>query len=293
MWRSVNTDITLDAGRYSILVKVTAYRRKTASGPESVVEQHASCRREKLVQIGLSYDLAHTKGLDVETEEEKRQREEREERHRFAERTKLREQTIKKLQKQHIREKKIMARKERLMERDRLRHEAVASYHAEPLEEDESSYGDMKSANGNGFSHVNGNGNVTSQSTRKPPVPSRPSRPSLNMSFSRHGHRDVAALLDDFEFDSDIDMPPEESPRTGKAPSLSSESAFGERGEDPWNAVCVVGLKVFSKDPQLKLQVVKPEGGNGEAPLDRDDPAVSVSATLEKRSSWLTGDWTR
>ncbi|QKX59290.1 uncharacterized protein TRUGW13939_06422 [Talaromyces rugulosus] len=284
MSRSVNTDITLDAGRYSILVKVTAYRRKATTNPENVVEQLASCRREKLVQIGLSYDLAHTKGLEVETDEEKMQREEREERHRFAERTKLRERTIKKLQQQHIREKKIMARKERMMEQDRLRQAAAASYHAEPLEEDDSTYGDIKTPNGNGY--VNGNGNSVSQSTRKARVPSRPPRPSLNMSFSRHGNRDVAELLQDFEFDSDIDMPPEDSPRASKLPSLSAESTFGEGGEDPWNAVCVVGLKVFSKDPQLKLQVVKPEGGNGEAPLDRDDPAMS--ATLEKRSSWLT-----
>lgn len=294
MSRSVNTDITLDAGRYSILVKVTAYRRKGTTSPETVVEQHASCRREKLVQIGLSYDLAHTKGLEVETEEEKTQREEREERHRFTERTKLREQTIKKLQQQHIREKKIMARKDRMMVRDRLRQAAAANYHAEPLdEEDDSSHDDMKTpnGNGNGYSYVNGNGNSISQSTRKARVPSRPPRPSLNMSFSRHGHRDVAELLEDFEFDSDIDMPPDESPRASKPPSLSTESTFGQGGEDPWNAVCVVGLKVFSKDPQLKLQVVKPEGGNGEAPLDRDDPAVS--ATLEKRSSWFTGDWNR
>lgn len=231
-----------------------------------------------MVQIGLSYDLAHTKGLEMETKEEKRQREEREERHRFAERTKLREQTIKKLQQQHIRAKKIMARKERMMERDRLREAAAANYHSEPLEEKEDN---MKTANGNG--------NSVTQSMKKARMPSRPSRPSLNMNFSRHGNRDVAELLEDFEFDSDIDMPPEESPHAGKPPSFATKSNLGEGVEDPWNAVCVVGLKVFSKDPQLKLQVVKPEGGNGEAPLDRDDPAMS--ATLEKRSSWLTGDW--
>ncbi|KAH8696223.1 calpain-like protein [Talaromyces proteolyticus] len=295
MSRSVNTDITLDAGRYSVLVKVTAYRRKNANNPENVVGKHASSRREKLVQIGLSYDLAHTKGLDVETEGEKREREERDERHQFVERTKLRERTVKKLQKQHIREKKIIARKERMMEREHLRKAAAASYHAEPLEEIGSEHHlmeDAKMPNGNGSVNGNGytNGNGATLPTRKARMPSRPPRPSLNMSFARNSHRDEAELLQDFEFDSDIDMPPEESPVVSKQPASFPEPC-ASGNTDPWNAVCVVGLKVFSKDPQLKLHVSRPECGDGEAPLDRDDPAVS--ATLERRPSWLTGEWKR
>jgi hypothetical protein len=47
---------------------------------------------------------------------------------------------------------------------------------------------------------------------------------------------------------------------------------------DPLNAVCVVGLRVYSKDPRLSLEVVRPVPGDDvEAALDMDDPAVSAT----------------
>jgi hypothetical protein len=107
---------------------------------------------------------------------------------------------------------------------------------------------------------------------------------------SANRYQEMMELLQDFEFDSDLDMPAEHSP---SHPSPSSTTSFpgppppngggGDGSVNPWNAVCVVGLKVFSKDPELKLQVVRPGCYDGEAPLDRDDPAVS--ATFETRSS--------
>jgi hypothetical protein len=299
MSRTVNTDITLDAGKYSVLVKVTAYRRKNADGPEDVVRYNASNRREKLVQIGLSYDLAHTKGLAMDTEAEKREGAEREERHRLAERQKLREQTVQKLKQQHIREKKVQARRKRIAERERLQQAAEkASSHGESQEQNIISNGRHEHdnlTNGLGIQKAIEHG---TSSTTNGILSNRPS-PRLKTNFTKKSSSDdeIAEMLEDFEFDSDLDMPPESShsPSLSSSassplpPSSSSGGGSGQRGDNhnPWNAVCVVGLKVFSKDPLLKLQVVKPGccGERGEAPLDRDDPAVS--ATLEKRTSWL------
>lgn len=303
MSRSVNTDITLDAGRYCVLVKVTAYRRKNVDSPEDVVRLTASRRREKLVQIGLSYDLAHTKGLTLETEAEKKEREEREERQRFLERQKLREHTMKKLQQQHIREKKMQARRERMMRRERLREAVVAekNFHAEPEDvEDEELTPKVQHGHDNldqmmGTHNGNGLHSAPPTTTRRARVSSRPIKPMLRTDYpktSANRYQEMMELLQDFEFDSDLDMPPEHSP---SQPSPSSTTSFpgppppnggGADGSvNPWNAVCVVGLKVFSKDPELKLQVVRPGCFDGEAPLDRDDPAVS--ATFETRSSFF------
>jgi hypothetical protein len=295
MWRSVNTDITLDAGRYSVLVKVTAYRRKDTVPPEEVIRQNASIRREKLVQIGLSYDLAHTKGLVVETEEEKKEREEREERHRFTERLKLREETIKKLQKQWIRDKKMAARQRRRAEREamvqEMAHPSCTEHHENHrVGSDDSGFG---SGDAMGDSKRNGNGLPTMRKDRQS---SRPPPPSLNLSFASTGYRDDREFLQDFEFDSDVDMPPEEPrepknniERTVSASPLGADPSSNEGMDGPWNAVCVVGLRVYSKDPQLRMQVVRPHPDESEAPLDRDDPAVS--ATQEKLL-WLgVSDW--
>ncbi len=74
MTRSVSTDITLGAGSYFVLMKITAIR---VGGPtlDDVIADRAGNTRDKLIQVGLSYDIAHAKGVIVETEQEKEKRE--------------------------------------------------------------------------------------------------------------------------------------------------------------------------------------------------------------------------
>ena len=62
MRRSVSTEIELEAGKYLILVKVTAIRNTDCTTVERVVRDTCKENREKLLQVGLSYDLAHAKG---------------------------------------------------------------------------------------------------------------------------------------------------------------------------------------------------------------------------------------
>lgn len=76
MNRSVSTDISLEAGTYWILMKITA-RPNGNCEIEEALSGYVDNRREKLIQMGLSYDLAHAKGIIVETEKEKKEREER------------------------------------------------------------------------------------------------------------------------------------------------------------------------------------------------------------------------
>jgi hypothetical protein len=63
-----------------------------------------------------------------------------------------------------------------------------------------------------------------------------------------------------------------------RAPRRNQERPFGEDDDDivdPWNAVCVVGLRVYSKDPDLRIDIVMP--GEGEKPgLDIDDKQAGV-----------------
>ena len=76
MNRSVSTDINLEAGTYWILMKITA-RPNGNCEIEEALPGYVDNKREKLFQLGLSYDLAHAKGIIVETEKEKKEREER------------------------------------------------------------------------------------------------------------------------------------------------------------------------------------------------------------------------
>ncbi|KGQ02051.1 hypothetical protein PAAG_11232 [Paracoccidioides lutzii Pb01] len=77
MSRSVSADITLEPGTYTVLVRVRATKSKIAP-PEEVIKEKATTDREKLVQIGQFYDLAHTKGVDLESGEEEAERKKKE-----------------------------------------------------------------------------------------------------------------------------------------------------------------------------------------------------------------------
>ena len=78
MSRSVSTDLELDPGIYSVLMKITARRYQGNSTPEDIIRENVKLRQNKLIQTGLAYDLAHAKGAIKETEAEKQGRQERE-----------------------------------------------------------------------------------------------------------------------------------------------------------------------------------------------------------------------
>ena len=80
--------------------------------------------------------------------------------------------------------------------------------------------------------------------------------------------------------DSDLDFPPEPS-----SSEVLEEVAAGEDDEnaefadDPWNAVCVVGLRVYSMDSGLCVEIVRPrhDEEDGDTPLDVDDASKGAS----------------
>ncbi|KAF3388884.1 Calpain-type cysteine protease ADL1 [Penicillium rolfsii] len=295
MARSVNAEIDLEPGRYQVLMKITAYRHDEES-TEETVRRLASTHREKLVQVGLSYDLAHAKGLVAETDQERYESERR----KACEWKRLRDETKRKLQKEWIRERKMAARQQRQAARRPRRMTSGASPDRGPIPnqiladnkatQSPTDVGSVASdvsdrrpvTNGtsasvptiqfNGLHARHASGGSTRRRAESP-------RPSLNTRLA-NDNLDAAdlELLDGFEFDSDLDMPIEEPKNRPPFANLEGPA------EDPWNAVCVVGLRVYSQDPKLSLQVMSPvPEDDTEAPLDRDDPAAS--ATLEK-SFW-------
>jgi hypothetical protein len=77
MKRSVSTELDLPAGSYTVLVKIKATRFPNST-PEETIRSTCVRRREKLLSIGLSYDLAHAKGQFREQEKERLKREKEE-----------------------------------------------------------------------------------------------------------------------------------------------------------------------------------------------------------------------
>lgn len=305
MGRSVNAEINLDPGHYHVLMKITAFRHESAESTEDTVRRVASTRREKLVQVGLSYDLAHAKGLVGESEQEKCENE----MFKRVQRRKLRDEIKKDMQKEWIRQRKLSARRERMeagrpggspytpssstfgrgSERGGLPSQIIADEIVQESPVDlasvSSDNSDRRVQNGSGSVptiHVNGgeglharhasNGWKRSAESPRPSLDARVATDVLDASDLE--------LLEGFEFDSDVDMPPDESEVKGQPPMDEEDLSV-----DPWNAVCVVGLRVYSKDSKLSLQVIRPvQEESPEAALDRDDPAAS--ATTHQRDSY-------
>jgi hypothetical protein len=66
--RSATTEVDLEAGTYEVLLQISGQRDSTQPKVEDVVTQNWLARREKLMAIGLSYDLANAKGQGREPE---------------------------------------------------------------------------------------------------------------------------------------------------------------------------------------------------------------------------------
>lgn len=92
--RSVNVELELEAGEYTVLMKINATRDLSVLPIEKVIRKYARDRRDKLVAVGMSYDLAHSKGKMIETEEEKKSRKAAEKRRQDKEREALKKEIM-------------------------------------------------------------------------------------------------------------------------------------------------------------------------------------------------------
>ena len=138
MHRSVSTDLELDAGTYSVLMKITARRWQEDSTPEDIIRNNVKYRQQKLIQIGRAYDLAHAKGDIRETEEEKVEHQKREEKKKAADKKKQREAKSKTKRKQWEYGKREKAREKRYTQKREAynRKKAEAQKAAEQTEGD-------------------------------------------------------------------------------------------------------------------------------------------------------------
>ena len=68
--RSINAEVDLETGTYQVHVKLVGKRDSSKLRVEDAIQQHWNERRNKLLQVGLSYDLAHAKVPFIEVEED-------------------------------------------------------------------------------------------------------------------------------------------------------------------------------------------------------------------------------
>lgn len=172
--RSATTEVDLEAGIYEVLLQISGQRDSQLPKVEDIVTQNWLARREKLMSIGLSYDIANAKGQGKEPEPAAR--------------------------------------------------------------------------------------------TPTDATPTAPSEPAVAVDASNVDSTGAAGTTVDATFT--VDTVPDPAP-----------------AEAPWDAVCVVGLKVFASRTAAAIRVVKPTAAApavGKANLDVDDPEKDATEKVAK-----------
>lgn len=353
MSRSVSTDVELEPGIYSVLMKITAKRWTGDLTPDQVVRNSCMERPEKLIQVGLSYDLAHAKGEIRETERERTAHEAREQKKKAEAHQKRRAELRAEMLKNWETGKKRLARRKRQAKRKeeyfKKKAEAAKAAQPEPAEEetkfsakdsdtptleaktsddqtpqagsepenidvsetkpitpppdppesalgedDEAAWEDEEESSAAGKGEKSKEG--AESTTAKAPTAEEAAAPVDEANEDAPADDDGDDVGDDeddddWEYASDasfqssivteLDLPPLSDEVSDAAPTADNEpdAANVEFEDDPWNAVCVVGLKVYSKDKGLCVEIIRPkhELEEGDTPLDVDDAAKGQS----------------
>ena len=387
MSRSVSTDLELEPGTYSVLMRITARRWTGNKTVEDVVRESCKNRPNKLIQIGLSYDLAHAKGEIVETEEDKEARLKLEESQKAANKKKQRQDLSVVQKKQWERKKREKAREKRKAkqreeyQRKKAEKQEVVGKTSEaapsslgPAEgatvasgiegevEKQAAAGAQKDMTGKTSmkdgsipnppaeirleeptSEAKSNGippmeattkaEDNSPETSKGPIEKSAAESTKAEQFEKDLQAipsiivngdpspqaqagstlappsvpaSVAGADDDYLYDSDasfhssidsvLDFPEDPSAiEQAGSPGVQNDGnddSDAEVENDPWNAVCVVGLRVYSKDEGCCIKVVRPrtELGDEEAGLEIDDVSKGVSQEKEEGKEMRDGD---
>lgn len=329
MRRSVSAELDLDAGEYHVLMKIQAERDTSAATVEQVIRHNCKNRRDKLLRIGLAYDLAHSKGKIVETEEEKIGREKAEKKEKEKERKEVKERLLKeKKKRKHVankEKKKIKAAKAKRKAKAEKKSKN-AKVEAEKVEKDAKPEENEKIETTNSLANnvvddskleekkveaksleepasvkdgdkvpaaaESTNPAIFGTNAAPPPVLESKAPPSVSHNI---GHSECEDEDEDDDDLSDIDSnvstissgtiddelassnsSSDSNNAQPPVPAPGAEEDEDEFERDPWNAVCVVGLRVYSKDAGVTIKIVRPkswEDGDGDQGLDVDDSA--------------------
>ncbi|KAH8599322.1 hypothetical protein B0O99DRAFT_504411 [Bisporella sp. PMI_857] len=365
MSRSVTAELELDPGEYHVLVKVEAEKRSGVLPVEDVVRNNAKDRRDKLIRIGLSYDLAHAKGQIRETHEEKKLRKRLEEKQEAKEKKEFKEKLMKEKKKRKHMENRELRKQRAAAEKRKAKAKAKAAKRAEKEKElaGKKELAEKKTEQAGSQTTSQEHIDVEIKSTAAPTLEKSDPAGSLdvtaateegkatNASITPGSGESMAAALPVFDPKKDETAPAtsestskdedKEEPQSIPTPpvnlfgfdnddddddddlsdlesvvsDISSaviEDAIAEAKEaaknapppsnnddeddefqrDPWNAVAVVGLRIYSKGSAVSVKVVRrrmsedlkdeeKEDEKAESRLDVDDSAVDATKGID------------
>lgn len=258
--RSVSCEVELEAGKYEVLPKVTATRIEDWPLVEDVVEMSARRKPQKLRQIGMQYDLSHAKGGVTDEDSLLEQK-------RADAKAKLAEEK-KKIQDE---ERKAMQDAAKHMEEAAKSLSKAASAGDKKDEEKEKS--EKKEDKKGDDSQKKGadDPKITQQPTPEPDSKGLGSSAEGAGSGSHLGPTATEGA-DDIATEGSVqhEAPEGDGSYAGSEQGQDQEQEGSDDGRNgdgddddddgtPWNAVCVMGLRVYAQDEEVTVTLVKPD----------------------------------
>ncbi|KAF2713281.1 cysteine proteinase [Pleomassaria siparia CBS 279.74] len=263
--RSISAEVDLEPGKYEVLPKIVAQRSSKALEVHDVVRKLADRNPQKLRQIGMNYDIANAKGVIELTEEEKKKKEtkakeakeaEEKEKTEFEQwKKEKKEQKEKEKKEQEEKEKKIKAKEE--AEKEKTEFE---QWKKDKKEQEEKERKDDPKT-------------VTSTETAVASAkPGQTTKDKVSTTTQNAAKDELPQVGGNAEGPSSVygDAAPQPA---------ANAPAPAENKQNPWNAVCVLGLRVYSKDPEVSIKLVKPKNAE-EAAVLATDGSMPAGATM-------------
>lgn len=288
--RSVSAEIDLNPGRYEVIPKIQAERYKDLDMVDDVVREWAEKNPQKLRQIGMNYDLAHAKaGIENEEAVRLEKKKKAEEKDKLKKNKEDEKKKKKKAKKEKEKEKK---RKAKELEKKRRSIAKLAGQEKPAQKANETGQETPEAQNGSANSEqVPGQDGLDKGKITQEIKPSdQPARVMLNDN-AENGRHDEAIKIEteqtqETDQDQDQGSTSSEEEEDGGDDDEDDEKEEDEDAVDaiqaenyPWNAVCVVGLRVYAKDPTLKITLAKPKDNEEAALLDADGTAPAGATT--------------
>jgi hypothetical protein len=218
--------VNLKPGIYEVLPMIVAQRSDSTPSIEEVIKINFKDNPEKLKQIGMNYDIAHAKGGFEEEELQKKEKE-----------------------------------KKKLAEKKKKEKEALAKEKEEKAKEETEAKPDAKE--------------TTEEETNKkeddvkeePKTDIKIETPDVAQGVETKDETTPDAKVEEPIQTSSAHQAPEPGLGNSNAEKQEEEAEEPQKKEkpavepsaNPWNAVTVIGLLVYSKDPETKIQLIKPE----------------------------------
>ncbi|KAJ4326941.1 hypothetical protein N0V84_002666 [Fusarium piperis] len=277
--RSTSCEVELEPGTYEVIPKIVAQHEEYRPTVQKVVKIAADKKPRKLQQIGLLHDLAHAKGGIRDEDEAIRKKRENDKKEKLESSRKL------EITQKEEREKADARRKiDEALVLKKTEYYSCMSAKAKGVESNDDAIlkkgpveGQAKSESPAGSEK----GSWEEVKENKEAETRRPSQDSVEPSGESETKQSPESKPEEKangSDSSDIESECESGSDDDDEPGSNDSSVREQRKKEPWNPVCVIGLRVYAQHAGISVRLAKrkADAAAGLPPIE-DDPTKSTS----------------